>query len=386
MFFLYSCFDFSLTTDTTPQHLHRSLVRTLHFQTHINIIITTFLYFQISPHENCKLLEAMEEVINSIHRASELIQRLEQDLPNMVNQPGTLSLSIDEITEAITAAKEKLLLISRHNQTSESPPMLLHETTPQQPQMDATLMQEWLRSSHALTMDQLFQMQQRAARSSLQIGEMGGREVEDSERSMGSEGDQGQGIHAPSRPRRREANQEKKKILVPAPQFGNTEMPPEDGFTWRKYGQKEILGSKYPRSYYRCTHQKLYECQAKKMVQRLDHNANIFEVTYRGKHTCHMSSTAPSSSSLPLEQLLVDMTQSSNTISSQLSPSVNLSLLPGSGAAATTSGRGGASTSRFGADYAVVDMADAMFNSGSSSGNNSMEFLFSPAEDKSDAN
>jgi len=122
------------------------------------------------------------------------------------------------------------------------------------------------------------------------------------------------------------------------------------------------------------------------MVQRLDHNANIFEVTYRGKHTCHMSSTAPSSSSLPLEQLLVDMTQSSNTISSQLSPSVNLSLLPGSGAAATTSGRGGASTSRFGADYAVVDMADAMFNSGSSSGNNSMEFLFSPAEDKSDAN
>ena len=37
--------------------------------------------------------------------------------------------------------------------------------------------------------------------------------------------------------------------MVPAPQFGNTEMPPEDGFTWRKYGQKEILGSKFPRFY-----------------------------------------------------------------------------------------------------------------------------------------
>ncbi|BAT78998.1 hypothetical protein VIGAN_02177900 [Vigna angularis var. angularis] len=211
----------------------------------------------------------MEEVINSIRRASELVQNLQQDLPNLANQPETLSLSIDQITQAFTAAKEQLLLISRHTQTSESPPMLLHETTPHQPQMDATLIQEWLRSSHTVTMDQLFQMQ---------LASMAAREVEDSERTMGSEGDQGQGIHASSsRPRRREANQEKKKILVPAPQFGNTEMPPEDGFTWRKYGQKEILGSKYPRSYYRCTHQKLYECQAKKMVQRLDHNANIFE-------------------------------------------------------------------------------------------------------------
>ncbi|XP_022635993.1 WRKY transcription factor 55 isoform X2 [Vigna radiata var. radiata] len=319
----------------------------------------------------------MEEVINSIRRASELVQNLQQDLPNLANQPETLSLSIDQITQAFTDAKEKLLLISRHTQTSESPPMLLHETTPQQPQMDATLIQEWLRSSHAVTMDQMFQMQ---------LASMAGREVEDSERTIGSEGDQGQGIHASSsRPRRsREGNQEKKKILVPAPQFGNTEMPPEDGFTWRKYGQKEILGSKYPRSYYRCTHQKLYECQAKKMVQRLDHNANIFEVTYRGKHTCHMSSTAPSS--VPPEHILVDITQNTNTISSQLSPSVNLTLHPATATAATTSARGGPSTSRYAGDYPVLDMADAMFNSGSSSGNNSMEFLFSPTEDKSDAN
>lgn len=137
----------------------------------------------------------MEEVINSIRRASELVQNLQQDLPNLANQPETLSLSIDQITQAFTDAKEKLLLISRHTQTSESPPMLLHETTPQQPQMDATLIQEWLRSSHAVTMDQMFQMQ---------LASMAGREVEDSERTIGSEGDQGQGIHASSsRPRRR---------------------------------------------------------------------------------------------------------------------------------------------------------------------------------------
>ncbi|XP_049388026.1 WRKY DNA-binding transcription factor 70-like [Solanum stenotomum] len=28
----------------------------------------------------------------------------------------------------------------------------------------------------------------------------------------------------------------------------------EDGHAWRKYGQKVILNSKYPRCYYRCSH------------------------------------------------------------------------------------------------------------------------------------
>lgn len=36
-------------------------------------------------------------------------------------------------------------------------------------------------------------------------------------------------------------------MRVPAPQMGNLDLPPDDGYTWRKYGQKEILGSKYPR-------------------------------------------------------------------------------------------------------------------------------------------
>lgn len=36
-------------------------------------------------------------------------------------------------------------------------------------------------------------------------------------------------------------------VQMAAPQIGNTEIPPEDGYTWRKYGQKEIMGSKYPR-------------------------------------------------------------------------------------------------------------------------------------------
>lgn len=36
-------------------------------------------------------------------------------------------------------------------------------------------------------------------------------------------------------------------VKMAAPQIGNTEIPPEDGYTWRKYGQKEIMGSRFPR-------------------------------------------------------------------------------------------------------------------------------------------
>ncbi|KMT17436.1 hypothetical protein BVRB_2g038880 [Beta vulgaris subsp. vulgaris] len=86
-----------------------------------------------------------------------------------------------------------------------------------------------------------------------------------------------------------------RRMRMAAPKIGNTEMPPEDGFTWRKYGQKEILNAKYPRSYYRCTHQKLCNCPAKKQVQRLDDDPYTFDILYRGEHTCHMSNTAPSS-------------------------------------------------------------------------------------------
>nr|AQU42896.1 WRKY1 [Anthurium andraeanum] len=64
------------------------------------------------------------------------------------------------------------------------------------------------------------------------------------------------------------------------------EGPPDDGFSWRKYGQKDILGAKYPRGYYRCTHRNAQGCQATKQVQRSDENPSVFDVTYRGNHTC----------------------------------------------------------------------------------------------------
>ncbi|CAI0408655.1 unnamed protein product [Linum tenue] len=64
------------------------------------------------------------------------------------------------------------------------------------------------------------------------------------------------------------------------------EGPIDDGYSWRKYGQKDILGAKYPRSYYRCTYRNTQNCWAIKQVQRSDEDPTIFEVTYRGTHSC----------------------------------------------------------------------------------------------------
>lgn len=64
------------------------------------------------------------------------------------------------------------------------------------------------------------------------------------------------------------------------------EGPVDDGYSWRKYGQKDILGAKYPRSYYRCTYRNTQNCWATKQVQRSDKDPTIFEVTYRGVHAC----------------------------------------------------------------------------------------------------
>ncbi|XP_047329115.1 probable WRKY transcription factor 53 [Impatiens glandulifera] len=75
------------------------------------------------------------------------------------------------------------------------------------------------------------------------------------------------------------------------------ESPCEDGHSWRKYGQKDILGAKYPRSYYRCTYRNVQNCWATKQVQRSDEDPTLFEINYKGKHTCTMRNSFQSSSS-----------------------------------------------------------------------------------------
>ncbi|XP_061348156.1 probable WRKY transcription factor 30 [Gastrolobium bilobum] len=78
------------------------------------------------------------------------------------------------------------------------------------------------------------------------------------------------------------------------------EGPLDDGYSWRKYGQKDILGAMYPRGYYRCTHRNVQGCLATKQVQRSDEDPTVFEINYRGKHTCTMASNVVPTST-PLE-------------------------------------------------------------------------------------
>jgi WRKY transcription factor 2 len=59
-----------------------------------------------------------------------------------------------------------------------------------------------------------------------------------------------------------------------------TAAPAEDGYSWRKYGQKQVKHSEYPRSYYKCTHP---SCQVKKKVER-SHEGHVTEIIYKGTH------------------------------------------------------------------------------------------------------
>ncbi|KAF5457108.1 hypothetical protein F2P56_021239 [Juglans regia] len=56
--------------------------------------------------------------------------------------------------------------------------------------------------------------------------------------------------------------------------------PADDGYNWRKYGQKQVKGSEYPRSYYKCTH---LNCPVKKKVERSP-DGQVTEIIYKGQH------------------------------------------------------------------------------------------------------
>ncbi|XP_010267989.1 PREDICTED: probable WRKY transcription factor 69 [Nelumbo nucifera] len=60
------------------------------------------------------------------------------------------------------------------------------------------------------------------------------------------------------------------------------EGPPSDFWSWRKYGQKPIKGSPYPRGYYRCSTCK--GCSARKQVERCRTDASMLIITYTSTH------------------------------------------------------------------------------------------------------
>lgn len=66
----------------------------------------------------------------------------------------------------------------------------------------------------------------------------------------------------------------------PIPSSLAVDKPVNDGYNWRKYGQKQVKTSEYPRSYYKCTH---LNCHVKKKIER-SHDGQVTEVIYKGQH------------------------------------------------------------------------------------------------------
>ncbi|KAM0901332.1 hypothetical protein ACQ4PT_020081 [Festuca glaucescens] len=71
---------------------------------------------------------------------------------------------------------------------------------------------------------------------------------------------------------------------------------PVDAYQWRKYGQKIIQYSEFPRVYYRCMYSHGRGCGAKKQVQQRDNSSRrpMYQVTYVNEHTCHQVLPGPS--------------------------------------------------------------------------------------------
>ncbi|XP_077229516.1 putative WRKY transcription factor 65 isoform X2 [Tasmannia lanceolata] len=96
----------------------------------------------------------------------------------------------------------------------------------------------------------------------------------------------GKTITTASSPKRRRAVQ-KRVVSVPIADVEGSRLkgegaPPSDSWAWRKYGQKPIKGSPYPRGYYRCSSSK--GCPARKQVERSRVDPTMLVVTYACEH------------------------------------------------------------------------------------------------------
>ncbi|KAL0905841.1 hypothetical protein M5K25_024281 [Dendrobium thyrsiflorum] len=89
---------------------------------------------------------------------------------------------------------------------------------------------------------------------------------------------------APRRPvsqtiyRSKKRRNQQKRVVCKVPADGLA----ADMWAWRKYGQKPIKGSPYPRGYYRCSSSK--GCLARKQVERSRTDPAMFVITYTGDH------------------------------------------------------------------------------------------------------
>ncbi|MED6173525.1 transcription factor [Stylosanthes scabra] len=105
-------------------------------------------------------------------------------------------------------------------------------------------------------------------------------------------------FEAPSPKKRREMK--KRVVTIPIGDVDGSKTkgesyPPSDSWAWRKYGQKPIKGSPYPRGYYRCSSSK--GCPARKQVERSRMDPTKLMVTYNYEHNHSLPLTKSHSSS-----------------------------------------------------------------------------------------
>ncbi|KAF8389344.1 hypothetical protein HHK36_026038 [Tetracentron sinense] len=79
-------------------------------------------------------------------------------------------------------------------------------------------------------------------------------------------------------PRSKRRRNQQKKVVCQVPAEGIS----SDMWAWRKYGQKPIKGSPYPRGYYRCSSSK--GCLARKQVERSRSDPTMYIITYTAEH------------------------------------------------------------------------------------------------------
>ncbi|KAH7848456.1 hypothetical protein Vadar_002944 [Vaccinium darrowii] len=95
-----------------------------------------------------------------------------------------------------------------------------------------------------------------------------------------------------------------------------------DSWSWRKYGQKPIKGSPFPRGYYKCSTSK--GCLARKQVERNRSDPVMFIVTYTGEHNHPMPTHRNSLAGIPRQKSVttetVTTTGDTTKPSSPLSP------------------------------------------------------------------
>ncbi|KAF3443993.1 hypothetical protein FNV43_RR13683 [Rhamnella rubrinervis] len=114
-----------------------------------------------------------------------------------------------------------------------------------------------------------------------------------------SSGDDTKIITEPS-PKKSKRGVQKRVVSVP---IGDVEgfkskgetYPPSDSWAWRKYGQKPIKGSPYPRGYYRCSSSK--GCPARKQVERSRVDPTTLVITYACDHNHPMPTKSHHSTS-----------------------------------------------------------------------------------------